>query len=141
MKYIAVGITDEVTSCDCCGRTGLKRTVMLEDSETQEMVHYGTTCAAYALYRSRSQGKVDIVLSHARWRHQADPVIQAVRTAKAEGKSIPEAVQIGRDIALTTRSGGGSISVSGFDSWGCVRIHYCAGKEEVIFDEQAYRSK
>jgi hypothetical protein len=47
------GITDDVTTCGCCGRAGLKRTVVLE-SETG-LRFYGTTCAATALGRKTSE--------------------------------------------------------------------------------------
>lgn len=56
-----LGITDDVTVCGCCGRTGLKRTVALEiDDEVQ---FYGCTCAANALegvYRFRpTRGEIE----------------------------------------------------------------------------------
>ena len=42
----AVGITDEINACDCCGKTGLKRTVVFYDREMGgDNVYYGTTCA------------------------------------------------------------------------------------------------
>lgn len=44
-RYIIAGITDERDSCDCCGKTGLKRVVVLLDLDTDEFVFYGTTCA------------------------------------------------------------------------------------------------
>lgn len=49
-----LGITDDVTVCGCCGRTGLKRTVALEIDD--EVHFYGCDCAAKALegvYRFR----------------------------------------------------------------------------------------
>ena len=48
-RFEAVAITDERDSCDCCGRVGLKRVVVLDDSEAGDFVYYGTTCAARAL--------------------------------------------------------------------------------------------
>ena len=46
----ALHITDDVTTCDCCGKSNLKHTVaMLTDAG--EVVHYGTVCA------SRNSGK------------------------------------------------------------------------------------
>ncbi len=42
-----LGITDEVTTCGCCGRNGLKKTIALEIEEV--LTHYGTTCATKAL--------------------------------------------------------------------------------------------
>ena len=43
-------ITDTVTTCDCCGKTGLKCTVEME-LDNGDIVHYGRTCA------SRNSGK------------------------------------------------------------------------------------
>lgn len=42
-----LGISDEVTTCECCGRKNLKRTVVLSCGEGE--VHYGSQCAADAL--------------------------------------------------------------------------------------------
>lgn len=41
-----LGITEQVNTCDCCGKSDLKRTVAIMDMETQEINYYGTTCAA-----------------------------------------------------------------------------------------------
>ena len=43
-----LGNTDEVTTCDCCGRKELKGTVALSIDES-EPVYYGVVCAARAL--------------------------------------------------------------------------------------------
>lgn len=64
MRYL--GMTDEVTACDCCGKSDLQRTVAFE-TEDGEVVHYGTTCAA------RHTGK-----SVQRWQGEAE------RARKAE---------------------------------------------------------
>jgi hypothetical protein len=42
-----LGIVDHVNDCDCCGKTGLVKTVALESNG--ETVYYGTTCASIAL--------------------------------------------------------------------------------------------
>jgi len=54
--YTLVGITDEVTECGCCGRTGLKCTMVLKpvagtsaDEISQHFVFFGTGCGAKAL--------------------------------------------------------------------------------------------
>jgi hypothetical protein len=52
--YRILGINDEVTACECCGRSGLKKTVVLSDSERE--VRYGTECAA----RAMKVGKKDV---------------------------------------------------------------------------------
>lgn len=47
------GITDECGTCECCGKTNLRKAVMLfvldADGNRDELVYYGTTCAAKAL--------------------------------------------------------------------------------------------
>lgn len=47
------GSTDDHTTCDHCGRSGLKKTVMLfildADGNAEELTYYGTSCAATAL--------------------------------------------------------------------------------------------
>jgi len=47
--YKIMGITDEVTACDCCGKTNLKRTVVLDNGSG--IVHFGVDCAAKAMSR------------------------------------------------------------------------------------------
>lgn len=47
-----LGTSDEVSTCDCCGRQGLKSTVALLLAGSDEPVYYGATCAAHALRRT-----------------------------------------------------------------------------------------
>lgn len=48
-KARLLGTTDASTTCDLCGRVELKRTVVIEFTNTGEIVHAGTDCAARAL--------------------------------------------------------------------------------------------
>ncbi|MFE2710267.1 hypothetical protein ACFXI6_18235 [Streptomyces mirabilis] len=56
-KWTIKGIVDDYDECGCCGRRGLKRTVALmpldadgnEDGTAEDVVYYGTSCAARAL--------------------------------------------------------------------------------------------
>lgn len=57
--YTIEGITDERDSCDCCGKTNLKRTVVLR-TEDGEFVFFGTTCAARAMKRTVKEVKAGI---------------------------------------------------------------------------------
>ncbi|QOV06318.1 hypothetical protein CPT_Maja_098 [Burkholderia phage Maja] len=45
-RYIVRGVNDDRDFCECCGKKGLKRVVWIEDTETSEIKHFGTTCAA-----------------------------------------------------------------------------------------------
>ena len=45
MAFTAILIDDSITTCECCGRTNLKATVLMQ-SDLGELVHFGRTCAA-----------------------------------------------------------------------------------------------
>lgn len=45
MKKRILGINDDRDFCQCCGKTGLRRVVWIENLETGTIRHFGTTCA------------------------------------------------------------------------------------------------
>lgn len=49
-----LGTTDEVSTCDCCGKTRLKSAVALS-LDGGEAVYYGVVCAARAIGRSEKE--------------------------------------------------------------------------------------
>jgi len=56
----ALYIDDSVTTCDCCGKENLKKTVaMLLDCGS--LVHYGTTCAGRNTGKDQRQIKQEII--------------------------------------------------------------------------------
>ena len=65
-----LGITDAITTCDCCGKSNLKRTVGIELSNG-EQVHYGVDCASKTM-RQSYMGKTlkvsaSTILDAAKW--------------------------------------------------------------------------
>lgn len=44
-KFEVLGVNDDKDFCECCGKTGLKRAVFIRNTETDEVKHFGTTCA------------------------------------------------------------------------------------------------
>lgn len=54
--FTVLGTTQDVTSCDCCGRDDLKKTVVLgvldDDGSVLSETYYGAACAAKALGRT-----------------------------------------------------------------------------------------
>ena len=44
-RFIVKGINDDKSFCECCGKSGLQRVVWIEDTETDEIKHFGTSCA------------------------------------------------------------------------------------------------
>ena len=58
-KYAVLGTTDTESTCHCCGKTNLKKTVALapldaEGNHSGDPVFFGTTCAARAMNPARS---------------------------------------------------------------------------------------
>jgi hypothetical protein len=81
MEMIKIlGINDDVTTCECCGRTNLKKTVVLETDSGEK--HYGTQCAATALMGNRKAGTVKILTTQARAVEYARKWLAAGRTAE-----------------------------------------------------------
>lgn len=50
-----LGFTEEVTACDCCGRTDLKGTYAIEDMQNGGIMYYGCVCAATRMNFSTKQ--------------------------------------------------------------------------------------
>lgn len=71
-----IGITDEVGTCDCCGRTDLKRTVMLLIGQAESIAYYGCACAAKAMGRRTAKSVEKLAVA-----------AQAIADHKAETKA------------------------------------------------------
>jgi hypothetical protein len=57
--FKVVGIVDEVTTCECCGKSDLKKTVALMDEEGN-VQYFGTICAGKKLgYKKEVAKKVE----------------------------------------------------------------------------------
>lgn len=61
MKYTLLGVDDEVTTCEHCGRSNLKNTVVLgvldRDGNVVGDARFGRDCAAAALGRRKGSSK------------------------------------------------------------------------------------
>jgi hypothetical protein len=89
-NFEAIAITDERTDCDCCGKSGLKRTVVLKD-ENGEFVFFGTTCAARALgkkpsTRTQAEKAVNAAIAQAARDRHAAKRAELSQTVDALGK-------------------------------------------------------
>ena len=45
-KFKVLAVNDDRDFCECCGKTGLKKVVWIENTETGVIQHFGTSCAA-----------------------------------------------------------------------------------------------
>jgi hypothetical protein len=82
----ALYITDEINTCDCCGRTDLKATVAMQLSDGG-ILHYGRTCAA------RNSGKTS---------QQITKEVRAERDA-AHGRTMNHLADLRRSGVVLTR--------------------------------------
>jgi len=83
-----LGINDDVTTCECCGKTGLKCTVVIERESGE--VHYGRQCAAKLLMGNKKNASVASIeklaksIAYARkWlkvtpKHTAEVVVRSI---------------------------------------------------------------
>lgn len=123
--YMLLGWSDEVTVCDCCGKSNLSGTVGLE-TEDGTILHYGTTCAGRAL---RIPGK--LVRDRANELRKAEPIIALVKAAVAAGKSPDQIKTEVGPVAEKTWINGSRMSVGGFASWGKMNVDWNGGRVEV----------
>ncbi len=86
MKILA--ITDETTTCECCGKTNLKRVVVIE-KDNGDVVRYGSDCAAMSFRRSKRDfdTAVDLLKYVQKWlnytpRHTAELVAQGIQNKR-----------------------------------------------------------
>lgn len=62
-SFAIKGTTGDITTCECCGRDDLKRTVILapldaDGNANGDVTHYGSECAARAMGRRGEGAKV-----------------------------------------------------------------------------------
>lgn len=79
----AVGMNDEQTQCDACGREELRGTVIVADQDGMEVGRYGTTCASRVL--GVKVTRADAVSQESARRRGVANEIGAARTALAKG--------------------------------------------------------
>jgi hypothetical protein len=77
-----IGVTDDTTVCEKCGKSNLKKVVVMENILTGEIVRYGTDCAGRAMGIKKSvvDMEFDLISMIHRWMDKG-LTIEAVRTA------------------------------------------------------------
>lgn len=63
--YNILGVNDDRDYCELCGKTNIARVVWLENKETGQVQHLGTSCAAKLLSGSKKVKNQKIVLRRA----------------------------------------------------------------------------
>ena len=81
---IFVGVCEDNTICDCCGKDNLKKTVAL--GFEGEIRHYGTTCAGRAL-GAKTKTAEDVKAAVHKIQERND-IEQKVRDLMLQGKNV-----------------------------------------------------
>jgi hypothetical protein len=92
-EYRIIGVTDEQTECDECGRVELKRTVILADADGTEAGRYGTTCASRIVGRPLTAAHVDNIEA-VRRSNMIDTLRSAKRQFEAGGHGVNRAIMM-----------------------------------------------
>lgn len=85
----AIGTDDSVNTCDCCGKTRLKYTVVMLSTDG-ETLHYGSTCAARNSGKAQRQIASEIkaheqrIYDAAMDEYRAHPLYKQLKTIIAE---------------------------------------------------------
>lgn len=88
-----LGTDDAVNTCDCCGKTNLKATVIVEVNG--EILHYGSVCATRHTGKNKSQIAHEIEVARVNKQAAALAEFRATPEAIAEQAKIAEAHRLG----------------------------------------------
>jgi len=100
-KYRPAGTSDEITDCDLCGKTGLKKTIILEyvdaqgDSDGERYV--GSDCAGVLLSYAEVKTEAELKMSRRELKN-ARATRRALLDAQAADRKRAEAVAFSRQM-------------------------------------------
>ena len=82
-----IGVTDDSCVCEKCGKTNLKKVVVLENMETGEIVRYGTDCASRAMgvKKATVDMEFDLIAKINRWIAKGATINQVVEGLRNQG--------------------------------------------------------
>jgi hypothetical protein len=109
-RLIVLGITPDVDTCECCGKTNLKRTVILgtldADGDVACHVYYGSRCASLAL---------DLNISARAMEKHAEKIgMDRLKAEFEAGTTVNPEESSERWAIVTHGSNGGSHSLEGY---------------------------
>lgn len=107
-RFLVKGINDDQSFCECCGKSGLNRVVWIEDTETGEIKHFGTTCAAKPAKGFDCIAEIKSAIKQANENEKRIVANAMYRYRKVHG---------GQMISTTTELGYPSSRVADWDLW------------------------
>ena len=104
----ALYITEEIDTCDCCGRTDLKATVAMQLSDGG-ILHYGRTCAARNSGKTQKQIRQEVYAeeaaakARASWAYRTSTECRDLRAFLASAAYEPKGWMSDYEVALRDR--------------------------------------
>lgn len=102
-----LGIDDSVNTCDCCGKTHLKYTVVVSEGETVK--HYGSVCATKRTWLTHKEIRTEVKAERGRrvatarkeYRESTAHVNLEAAIARAHRENIPPGKEFRAYIAIS----------------------------------------
>jgi hypothetical protein len=94
-RYQVLAINDEKDSCQCCGKSGLKKVVWIENSESGEIKHFGVVCATNPAKGFDVVKEIKVAMGRYAARVKMVNYLAHVEYKKAGGKHGPMIVETG----------------------------------------------
>ena len=125
-QFKILAIVDDVTSCECCGKSDLARTVAIENAENGEIKYFGTTCALKPAkgfgFEKKEMSKAIGSYNHALqklhfaanriYRERGGERHQVMVYDKKHGRSFPESHVSDRELYQSILKGLGPITIA-----------------------------
>lgn len=87
-RFQVIGVNDDKDFCECCGKAGLKRVVWINDAETSEVKHFGTTCATKPAKGFNLDKEIKVAINRADDYAKALNYMARIEYKKAGGKYV-----------------------------------------------------
>lgn len=95
-RFKVIGIDRDHDTCECCGKTGLKLTVVLgklgADGNTGEVVRFGRDCAARATRLRRTGAAMEQLAAEAQRQADHAALLTPVRCGEGEAQWVIESI-------------------------------------------------
>lgn len=101
--YRTLAIVDDVNTCDCCGKTGLKHTVAMQ-SDDGALMHFGSVCATRHSGRGLKTIKAEAVAAALAKQEAANREYKATREYAVKEAKLAEAHRAGIPVGRAFRN-------------------------------------
>ena len=94
-KYKVLAVNDDKDFCECCGKQNLKKVVWIENTETNQIQHFGVVCAENPAKAFGLDSEIKSAVGN--WKNKLQGIwTMAARTYRARGgKYVSNGIALG----------------------------------------------